>query len=94
MTISNYDKIKSLIYTEKSNKQLESGKYHFQIESSCCKDEVASLVKQVFNVEVKKDNIINTKAKAKRFRGVSGKVGGYKKAIVTLKEGQSINFNS
>lgn len=94
MIAVNYDKIKSLIYTEKSNKQVTEGKYHFQVDSACTKSELASLVKKIFNVEVEKVNIINTKSKAKRFKGVSGKVGGYKKAIVTLKEGQSINFNS
>lgn len=88
----NYDKIKSLVYTEKSNKQLADGKYHFQVASDCDKSEIASLVKKTFNVEVEKVNIINTKSKTKRFRGVEGKTSSYKKAIVTLKEGHSINF--
>ena len=83
----NYDKIKGLIYTEKSNKQLADGKYHFHVAPSCNKEEIASLVKKTFNVEVEKVNIINSKAKAKRFKGVEGKRSSYKKAIVTLKEG-------
>lgn len=90
----NYDKIKGLVYTEKSNKQLADGKYHFQVDSSCNKDEVASLIKKAFGAEVEKVNIINTKPKTKRFKGVEGTRGSYKKAIVTLKEGQSINFGS
>lgn len=90
----NYDKIKGLIYTEKSNKQLVDGKYHFRVDSSCDKDEIASLVKQAFGTEVESVNIINTKSKVKRFKGVEGTRGSYKKAIVTLKEGQSINFGS
>jgi large subunit ribosomal protein L23 len=90
----NYDKIKGLVYTEKSNKQLVDGKYHFQVDSSCSKDEIASLIKKVFNVEVTKVNVINTKSKTKRFKGVEGKRSSYKKAIITLKEGQSINFGS
>ncbi len=90
----NYDKIKGLVYTEKSNKQLVENKYHFEVDSSCCKEEIASLVKKVFGAEVEKVNIINTNAKAKRFKGVEGKRKSYKKAIVTLKEGQSINFGS
>ena len=56
----NYDKIKGLIYTEKSNKQLADGKYHFQIDASCDKNQIASLIKKVFNVEVEWVNIINT----------------------------------
>lgn len=90
----NYDKIKGLVYTEKSNKQLSDNKYHFQVDDSCQKSEIASLVKKIFGVEVKKVNVLNTKSKPKRFKGVVGKTKSYKKAIVTLKEGQSINFGS
>ncbi len=90
----NYDKIKGLVYTEKSNKQLADGKYHFQVSDSCTKDEVASLIKKSFGVEVTKVNIINTSGKTKRFKGVEGTRGSYKKAIITLKKGQSINFGS
>jgi len=90
----NYDKIKGLVYTEKSNQQLANGKYHFNVDASCDKAEIASLIKKVFGVEVTKVNIINTKPKTKRFKGIEGTRGSYKKAIITLKEGQSINFGS
>lgn len=89
-----YDKIKALVYTEKSNKQLAEGKYHFQVCSSCNKSEIASLIKSAFGVEVEGVNIVNTPGKTKRFKGTQGTKGAYKKAIVTLKEGQSINFSS
>jgi len=89
-----YDKIKALVYTEKSNKQLAEGKYHFQVCASCNKSEVASLIKRAFGVEVEGVNILNTPGKTKRFKGTQGTKGVYKKAIVTLKEGQSINFSS
>lgn len=88
----NYDKIKSLIYTEKSNGQLVDGKYHFLVSDLCNKSEVASLVKKTFGVEVEKVNIVNTPLKKKRFKGVEATINSYKKAIVTLKKGQSINF--
>ncbi len=90
----NYDKIKGLVYTEKSNQQLVNGKYHFRVDSSCTKSEIASLIKKTFGVEVEKVNVINTKPKSKRFKGVLGQRSSYKKAIITLKEGQSINFGS
>ncbi len=89
-----YDKIRSLVYTEKSNKQLAEGKYHFQVCSSCNKGEIASLIKKTFGVEVEGVNIVNTPGKTKRFKGTQGTRGAYKKAIITLKEGQSINFSS
>ncbi|MBM3579734.1 MAG: 50S ribosomal protein L23 [Alphaproteobacteria bacterium] len=90
----NYDKIQGLVYTEKSNKQLADGKYHFRVCATCDKNEVASLIKKAFGVEVENVNIINTAGKTKRFKGTEGTRGAYKKAIVTLKEGQSINFGS
>lgn len=90
----NYDKIKGLVYTEKSNKQSAENKYSFEVDSSCNKKEVASLIKKIFGANVEKINIINTKSKTRRFRGVEGNKKSYKKAIVTLKEGQSINFGS
>lgn len=93
-TLLSYDKIRGLVYTEKSNQQLTENKYHFEVDSSCGKDEIASLVKKVFGAEIKKVNIINTHAKTKRFKGIEGTRKSYKKAIVTLKEGQSINFGS
>ncbi len=93
MKLINYDKIKGLIYTEKSNKQLSDGnKYCFEVDSSCNKKEIASLIKKIFNVEVLKVNVSNIRSDNKRFKGVEGKTKTYKKAVVTLKEGQTINL--
>jgi len=90
----NYDKIKGLIYTEKSNKQLADGnKYSFEVDSSCNKKEVASLIKKFFNVEVVKVNMANLRSETTKFKGVTGQTKSRKKAIITLKEGQTINFN-
>lgn len=92
MSISSYDKIKGLIYTEKSNKQLEQNKYCFKVDSSCNKKHLFSLIKLMFGVDVIKVNISNVSGKVKRFKGMIGKRSSYKKALVTIKEGQSINF--
>jgi large subunit ribosomal protein L23 len=92
MSAGNYDKIKGLIYTEKSNKQLEQNKYCFEISNDCRKDEIKSLVKSIFKVDVIKVNVSNVSGKIKRFKGVLGKKASYKKAYITVKEGQSINF--
>ncbi|MFT7086754.1 MAG: large subunit ribosomal protein L23 [Rickettsiales bacterium] len=92
MSAINYDKIKGLIYTEKSNKQLEQNKYCFEIGKDCDKSEVKSLLKSIFSVDVIKVNISNVSGKVKRFKGIVGKRSSYKKALVTIKEGQSINF--
>lgn len=92
--ILNYDKIKGLIYTEKTNKQLaDNNKYSFEIDPSCTKKEIASLVKKLFKVEVLKVNIANIRSENVTFKGTAGKTKARKKAIVTLKEGNTIDFN-
>lgn len=86
MTASRYEKIKGLIQTEKSNLQLASGKYHFEVNASCSKKEILSLIKSFFGVEAKKVNIINVIGKTKRFKDSVGTQSSRKKAIVTLKD--------
>lgn len=92
MVAVNYDKIKGLIYTEKSNKQLEQNKYCFEIANNCNKGEIKSLVKSIFNVDATKINITNARGKIKVFKGIAGERSSYKKALVTVKAGQTINF--
>ncbi len=92
MSAVNYDKIKGLIYTEKSNKQLEANKYCFEVAQNCDKTELKALLKSIFSVDAVKINISNVSGKIKRFKGIVGKRSSYKKAVVTIKEGQSINF--
>jgi len=92
MVAVNYDKIKGLVYTEKSNKQLEQNKYCFEVSDDCNKDEMKSLLKSIFGVDVTKVNVSNVFGKIKRFKGIIGQKSSYKKVLVTLKEGQSINF--
>ena len=70
MTTINYDKIRGLIYTEKSNKQLEQNKYCFEISTDCDKNEIKFSLKAIFNVDVVKVNISNVTGKIKRFKGI------------------------
>ena len=49
-------------------------------------------IETIFGVDVEKVNIINTEGKVKRFKGTVGKRSSVKKAIVTIKDGQEINF--
>lgn len=92
--ILNYDKIKGLVYTEKSNFGLSIGKYTFNIDKSCSKSQLKSLIKKIYNVDVVKVNIINTAEKNKRFKGIFGTKGSIKKATITLKKNQTINFGA
>ncbi|MFT6333112.1 MAG: large subunit ribosomal protein L23, partial [Lentimonas sp.] len=71
---------------------LEQGKYCFKIDNDCNKYELKALLKEIFSVDAVKINISNVEGKPKRFKGVIGSRSSYKKAIVTVKKGQSINF--
>lgn len=88
-----YDKIKKVIYTEKSSRDLDKNKYHFEVTPDCTKSEVEDFIKETFGVEVESVNMINVKGKVKRFKGTTGTRKLRKKAIVTVKEGQTINFD-
>lgn len=81
------------IITEKSMNALDQeNKYTFEVSKQTNKVEVAKAIENLFGVKVAKVNIANTKAKTKRVGRHVGKVSGYKKAIVTLKEGETINL--
>lgn len=89
-----YNILKGLIYTEKSNKELANGKYYLKITNDCNKSKLKDFIQSFFKVDVASINISNVTGKTKRFKGILGKRKSYKKAIVTLKEGQSINFQN
>ena len=89
-----YDTILRPVITEKSTLLSEHGKVVFQVPLTATKKEIAEAVEALFKVEVKKVNTLVRKGKTKRFRGVKGKQSDIKKAVVTLKEGHSIDIAS
>ena len=93
-TIRHYDTILSPVITEKATLLSEQNKVVFRVAENATKDEIASAVEALFKVNVTKVNTINVKGKTKRFRGIVGKRGDFKKAIVTLAEGQSIDITT
>ncbi len=94
VTESMYDIIKFPVITEKSMRNQESNKFTFRVAKDVSKGEVKDAVEAVFNVQVKTVNTITTPGKSKRFRGHMGKRQDYKKAVVTLVEGQNIDFTT
>ena len=83
--------IKPLI-TEKSTMLAESGKYAFVVASGATKNEIKKAIKEVYSVDAIGVNILNRHPKTKRFRNIPSLRGGFRKAIVTLKEGQKIEI--
>ncbi len=78
--------------TEKSTELQEMGKYCFKVNKRANKKEIMQAVKEVFNVEPVSCNIINIRGKKKRERYKLGYTSSWKKAIVTLKEGEKIEL--
>ena len=86
--------IKRLLMTEKSNIATSRGQYAFSVSRDANKFQIADAVQRLFNVEVKSVQTLNVCSKARRFRGVQGRIASWKKAYVTLKEGQVIDVEA
>ena len=89
-----FDKILSPIVTEKSTNLSEQNKIVFKIPTKANKKNVKKSIEKIFKVNVTKINIINKQNRTKLTRGRKVKVSGYKKAIITLKKGQSIDLTT
>ena len=92
--INLYDRILSPLLTEKSTNLSEQNKIIFKVPSKANKKNLKTNIEKIFKVNVIKINIINKKNRIKSTRGRKVKVSGYKKAIITLKKGQSIDLTT
>ena len=89
-----YDKIISPVVTEKSTNLSDQNKIVFKVPNSSNKNTIKKSIEKIFKVNVTKINIINKQSRNKITRGRKVKVIGYKKAIITLKKGQSIDLTT
>ena len=89
-----YDKILSPFVTEKSTNLSEQNKIVFKVPTKANKINLKKNIEKIFKVNVTKINIINKRNRTKTTRGKLVKVRGYKKAIITLKKGQSIDLTT
>ena len=80
------------IVTEKSTALMEAGKYTFQVPLNVTKIEIRQAVEQVFNVKVQAVNTMRYEGKMKRLGRTQGRRSDWKKAIVTLKPGETIEL--
>lgn len=92
MSIHIYDVIDAPVITEKGSKQAENGKYYFRVRKDATKQDIKKAVEEIFHVNVLRVNTIAMKGKWKRLRFQPGKTSDWKKAIVTIKAGQKIEF--
>jgi len=89
-----YDKILSPMVTEKSTSLLEQNKIVFKVPNGANKINLKKNIEKIFKVNVTKINIIKKQNRTKITRGKKVKVSGFKKAIITLKKGQSIDLTT
>ena len=80
--------------TEKSSNLSEQNKIIFKVAAGANKINLKKNIEKIFKVNVTKINIINKKNRTKITRGKKVKVSGFKKAIITLKKGQSIDLTT
>lgn len=91
--ISHFDVLRSPLLTEKATdfKERLNG-VSFKVDGRANKRQIASAVEKIFSVKVMGVRVLNTKRKPKKLGRASGFRPGYKKAIVTLKKGDSIDI--
>ena len=82
------------LITERTTDLMTEGKYVFVVDKRANKIQIADAVKEVFNVKVENVNTVNVKGKKKRMGRSVGKTASYKKAIVKLAAGETIEFFS
>ncbi|MDD3114236.1 MAG: 50S ribosomal protein L23 [Anaerovibrio sp.] len=80
------------LITEKSTTLMAEGKYVFEVAKAANKIEIAKAVSEIFKVKVASVNTINVEGKVKRMGRSVGKRSDYKKAIVKLAAGETIEF--
>jgi large subunit ribosomal protein L23 len=94
VNLRDYDTILSPVITEKATLVAEENKIIFRVPLTATKVEIRQAVENLFKVDVTKVNTIRVKGKTKRFRGTTGRRPDWKKAIVTLKDGQSVDVST
>jgi len=82
------------IITEKATDLLKENKYVFEVSIKANKIEIKKAIEDYFKVKVLKVNTLIQYGKFKRIRHKAGKTSDWKKAIVTLKEGEVINLGA
>ena len=89
-----YNTIIKPIVTEKSTLLLENNQVVFLVDVNSNKIDIKKSIELIFGVKVSAVNVIKVKGKTKRFKGTLGKRPDYKKAIISLPDGQSIDLSA
>jgi large subunit ribosomal protein L23 len=94
ITERTYDIILGPVITEKATLLSEHNQVAFRVAMTATKPQIRKAIEELFKVKVTGVNTLRVKGKTKRFRGRMGRRSDYKKAIITLAEGQSIDYTA
>lgn len=86
-----YEIIRAPHITEKATMGSQNSQVTFKVSLDATKPQIKSAVEALFGVKVKAVNTLVQKGKNKRFRGIVGQRSDFKKAVITLEEGQTID---
>jgi len=86
-----YNVIQAPHVTEKATLGSEHGQVTFRVAKEATKPQIKGAVEALFDVKVKAVNTLVQKGKTKRFKGIKGKRADFKKAIITLEDGETID---
>lgn len=89
-----HELVRTPVITEKTTRGSEHNQVTFRVPLDATKPEIKAAIEGLFKVKVKAVNTIRVAGKAKRFRGQPGQRSDYKKAIVSLAEGQTIDVTT
>ncbi len=89
-----YNIVRRPVITEKATRGSEHNQVTFEVALDASKPEIKQAVENLFDVKVTSVNTLRVKGKEKRFKGRLGRRSDYKKAIVTLGEGQHIDVTA
>ena len=89
----NIEIIKAPVITEKTNNLASANVYVFKVDKSANKTEIKQAIEKIFKVHVKEIRTLNVKPKKRRVGRYTGLTNKYKKAIVTLADGEQINLS-
>ena len=89
-----YQVIVSPVVTEKATRLNEFSQVTFRVALDATKPEIKTAVEKLFSVKVEAVNTVVMKGKTKRFRGREGRRSDWKKAIVKLQAGQTIDLTT
>jgi large subunit ribosomal protein L23 len=80
------------IISEKSYSMIEQNRYTFEVAKTASKQQIAQAISEIFSVTVTSVNTMNVTGKPRRVRVAKGKTRDWKKAVVTLKQGDTIDL--